>query len=179
MWVPDVPDSIDAKPLATTASHLFREFPYDRVSENTIVAWFTRPEVVFGVLVFYLFSKKPLKALAKAVDFDGQSKEFRAFIAVHNLALAVFSAVVVFNSWQVVLGFLWDHGAEATLCDQTGSLWTLGHGPWSTLFYLSKYWEFLDTWILVLKVSAFRPSVVCVYHLCYPIRQSQHGIIAI
>mmetsp|Transcript_19788 Transcript_19788/g.46030 ORF Transcript_19788/g.46030 Transcript_19788/m.46030 type:complete len:286 (+) Transcript_19788:196-1053(+) len=162
VWAPVLPESLDGKPLATKISELFWEFPYDRLPENRLVALSLRPEVVLICAILYLVSKPPLKALAKAVGFDGKSEVFRMAIAVHNASLAAFSAVVMFHSWSIVGNHLMEYGVESTYCDQDGSLWASGHGAWSTIFYLSKYWEFVDTWILVLKGKT--ASFLQVYH---------------
>ena len=156
IWIPSFPESIDGLPLATKASHLAVDFPYDRVSENVVLGWLTRPEVVALVLVAYLTSKKPLKTLADTIQFDGKSTSFLLVVAAHNLALTVFSAVVAFNAWLIVLRYIRENGIRSVYCDRSGEFWQSGHGAWTTIFYLSKYWEFVDTWILVLKVSEAR-----------------------
>ena len=38
------------------------------------------------------------------------------------------------------------------------------YGDWSHLFYLSKYYEFIDTWIIIARGR--RPSTLQVYHHC-------------
>ena len=56
------------------------------------------------------------------------------------------------------------YGAFDTYCDPNGTLWeqSTGFGSWAVIFYVSKYWEFADTWILVLKGK--NPSFLQVYH---------------
>ena len=153
LWLrPDFSDSIDGKPLATHISHLLWEFPYDRLPNNAVVAAFLRPEIVAIALIGYLLSKGPLKAFVRSVDFDGKSAGFRAFVAIHNLALAIFSGLVVANYWSLFFSQVQQQGS-ALYCDRTREYWAAGHGMWSVVFYLSKFWEFVDTWILVLKVS--------------------------
>jgi hypothetical protein len=51
-----------------------------------------------------------------------------------------------------------------TYCDPKGTLWgqPSGFGAWCLVFYISKYWEFFDTWILVFKGK--KPSFLQVYH---------------
>lgn len=54
------------------------------------------------------------------------------------------------------------YGAFENYCDPNGTLWHSGFGAWSVIFYVSKFWEFVDTWILVLKGK--KPSFLQVYH---------------
>lgn len=162
VWRPHVYDSIDGKPLVTKTSELFFDFPYDRLPENQFVAFFLRPEVMIGMALFYLCSKQPLMMIRDYIGFSPKSDGFKKFVALHNLALAVFSAVTVWNSWAVVSSHLVSRGFFPTYCDTEGTHWQSGLGAWSTIFYLSKYSEFIDTWILVLKGK--KASFLQVYH---------------
>ena len=151
VWRPHVPESVDGEPLTTKVSEI-ADFPYERLPENAWVSVFMRPGVVICLLVFYLLSKPPLKAFMKATNWDPKWNFFRYFIALHNLALAIFSAACAYNSWPIVLQHFMDRGFMATYCDIDGTLWGEGGlGAWTTVFYISKYYEFLDTWILILK----------------------------
>jgi GNS1/SUR4 family len=137
-------------------------FAYDRVSPIPLVAHCERPLVVAAMLVLYLCSKGPIKSLGKALKIDAKNEAFLHSVAIHNALLAVFSGVVAYNSWAVVLEHYRARGAWDVYCDPDGSLWKNGLGAWSTIFYLSKYWEFADTWILVLKGK--KASFLQVYH---------------
>jgi hypothetical protein len=56
-------------------------------------------------------------------------------------------------------------GLQGLHCDR--SFWKEdGFGIWATVFYVSKYYEFIDTWILVLKNSdgTKPPSFLQKYH---------------
>jgi hypothetical protein len=160
VWRPSLSESVDGKPLATSVSELFFDFPYDRLPENKILAFFLRPEGMIGLLIFYWLSKPLFKAIQPFIDT--KTTLFRASIAIHNLGLAIFSLVVAWNSWPVVLSHLIEEGRFATYCDPEGTLWSGGLGAWSVVFYISKYYEFVDTWILVLKGKP--PSFLQVYH---------------
>lgn len=92
-WRPSIPDSIDGKPLTTNLNDVFVNFPKDRLPANQWVAVFLRPEVMYGLLAFYLVSKPVLKQVRDAIAFNPKSESFRSFVAFHNLALAVFSGV--------------------------------------------------------------------------------------
>lgn len=162
-WRPEVPDSNDRKPLATTVSELFFAFPYNRLPSNAVWATFLRPEVVAILLLFYLVSKPPLQYFRDAVQLDSKNSPiFRTLVAIHNLALAIFSGICTWNSWSIVLQHWAERGFMAVYCDRDGSLWHNGLGAWAVIFYLSKYYEFVDTWILVLKGKP--ASFLQVYH---------------
>lgn len=159
-WTPELPESSDEAPLATLIRDLLFTFPYHRLPKGKL-AWFLRPECVLLLLLLYLVSPLPLRAIQKKFHTQ-DSKLFHAFVSLHNLALAVFSLVTAVNAWQVAYEFYTDFGFLAVYCDTNGMYWKNGLGAWSTIFYLSKYYEFVDTWILVLKGK--EASFLQVYH---------------
>ena len=147
LWRPNLPDSIDGKPLAESIGHLFWNFDYDRLPANPWIAIWLRPEFTFAVLFFYVVISKPLTAwIRDATGLDPKGKALRNFIAVHNLLLAIFSLVTAWNSWGIVLLHYLEHGVFESYCDPQGSHWAAGLGAWSFIFYISKYYEFVDTW---------------------------------
>jgi GNS1/SUR4 family len=179
IWRPTLPESNDGKPLATAIGDLFWNFPYHRLPANhTLVALLMRPEVVLALVVFYWFSKRPLKALVTMTTAQQQQQQqqqsvdnkdnnnnnrpptsslsssriFRIAVAGHNLLLAVYSAITVLYSWPIVIQHLLEYGVYDTYCDPHKTLWHSGFGAWALVFYISKYYEFVDTWILILKV---------------------------
>lgn len=159
---PHVPDSIDGKPLATKLTDLYADFPYHRLPNNYWLSLFLRPEGVLAMLAFYLISKPIFKFLhMKVVDPKGSA--FWVFLIAHNLVLAVFSAVVAMNTWPIVYRHFQQYGLYITYCDPNDTLWVeSGFGAWTFIFYMSKFYELLDTWILVLKGK--NPSFLQVYH---------------
>lgn len=161
-WRPTLLESIDGDPLVTSISGFVIDFPYDRLPENKWLALTMRPESVLLMVAFYLISEPLLKAFIRHFGLTGKSDVFRTAVALHNLALAVFSFVVAVNSWSAVISHFAESGWEATYCDRDGTLWEAGLGTWSTIFYISKFWEFADTWILVVKGK--KPSFLQVYH---------------
>ena len=151
-WSPSISESSDGQPLVTRISDFVVDFPYDRLPDNKWLALTLRLEVVLLSIAFYLISEPLLKVFATKSGMNGKSTLFRTAVAVHNLALAVFSFVVAVNAWHVFSSHYKQRGWRATYCDQDGEFWASGNGTWSMIFYLSKYWEFVDTWILVIKV---------------------------
>jgi len=162
VWRPNIPESIDGKPLATHLGDLFIAFPTDRLPSNSLVAMSMKPTIVLAMVIFYLNSKGPLKDLCGMLKITGKSIYFRTVVAIHNLFLAIFSFLVVIHTWPIVVQHLNNYGINATYCDQEGTLWSSGFGAWATIFYISKYYEFIDTWVLVIKGK--EPSFLQTYH---------------
>eukprot|EP00523_Entomoneis_sp_CCMP467_P003367 CAMPEP_0168752464 /NCGR_PEP_ID=MMETSP0724-20121128/18400_1 /TAXON_ID=265536 /ORGANISM="Amphiprora sp., Strain CCMP467" /LENGTH=284 /DNA_ID=CAMNT_0008800715 /DNA_START=86 /DNA_END=940 /DNA_ORIENTATION=- len=165
IWKPDLSESVDGKPLATSMKELLPwDFPYERLNDNSPnINLFLRPESVLVFLIFYLNSKPLFQSLYNAIQPTKGKLWFTASVAVHNLGLAVFSAIVAYNSWLIVISHYSNHGFMAVYCDANGSMWQQsGFGAWALLFYLSKYYEFVDSWVLVLKGKT--PSFLQVYH---------------
>lgn len=161
-WRPKIPNSIDGEPLAVNISDLFFSFPYERLPSNGFISALMRPDVTIALSVAYLASKPALKAAAKKLGITGKSSAFVYAVAAHNLGLALFSAIVLVNSWPIVLAHIHRRGWKATYCNQDGSLWAEGLGGWATIFYISKYYEFVDTWVLIMKGKD--PSFLQTYH---------------
>jgi GNS1/SUR4 family len=156
-------ESVDGAPLIVKIQDLWTNFPYDRTPRHAILL--LRPSTVAMALGFYLLISKPLfRRLRKALQQSEHYETYlRVFIAVHNLLLAIFSLVVAVGSWHAVISHAMQFGLGAVYCDNQG-LWNKQQhfGQWAVLFYISKYYEFVDTWILVLKGKP--ASFLQVYH---------------
>ncbi|KAJ1667361.1 hypothetical protein EV178_001355 [Coemansia sp. RSA 1646] len=86
---------------------------------------------------------------AQCVSSKGSS--LKPFIVVHNLILAAYSLWTFVDFFPGVLRATKNHGLKDGLCDTNSELWNgklLEHG---FLFYLSKYYEFIDTAIILAK----------------------------
>jgi len=119
---------------------------------------------VAGV-VAYLLGKPMLVQLCKLLNTTGKSYPFFLLMVLHNLFLALFSAVVWYESWAVVKQAVESVGLMPAYCDSVqngGAMWKAGMGRLAFLFYLSKYYEFVDTIILVVKRKPV--SVLQTYH---------------
>lgn len=161
LWRPSFPDSIDGKPLATTVGQLFVDFDYDRLPSNRWIAVWLRPETTAALLLFYVVVSKPLTVfLRDKLALNPKGTALRNFIALHNLALAVFSFVTAWNSWGIVLMHYFERGVFDSYCDTEGHHWNSGLGAWSFIFYISKYYEFVDTWYVGQNVVS--------HHFRYP-----------
>eukprot|EP00899_Mesostigma_viride_P008154 jgi/Mesvir1/1733/Mv21185-RA.1 len=107
------------------------------------------PIVPFLGVVFYLVGKKVLDVVCNALGTNGKSTGFAIFMFLHNLALSLYSAAsAVWCIWVVGRSFA-TRGFKGTYCD--AELWDEGVGFAAYLFYLSKYYEYVDTAILIVK----------------------------
>ena len=115
-------------------------------SPNTILL---KKEVVLGILLFYVFLSKPLFGVIRdtfSVSKDG--KLFRLFMLLHNAALCVFSGWVCYNVTPLFINYVSTEGWTAH--SEDAAFWSKFE-YWAIVFYVSKYYEFFDSWILVLK----------------------------
>lgn len=163
----NIPESIDGKPLVSSTEELLKNgFPYDRLPSNSIVAASMRPDYVVAVLFLYVFATGPVFRQVKSSleQVDPKMKSLKAFVMVHNFILAVFSGIAAWNFWVLSINHMHKYGLTSAFCDLDESdFWhTGGYGAWSVLFYLSKFYEFIDTFILVLKGK--KPSLLQKYH---------------
>jgi hypothetical protein len=117
-----------------------------------------RVENVTCALVAYVLSVYPVELMRDALFVSPKSHAVRAFALVHNLALCVFSAVVTYHTIPSLSALVAKRGVFAALCDPLtpASEW------WQVVFYYSKYYEFVDTWIIVLMHK--KPSFLQMFH---------------
>ncbi|KAJ2485596.1 hypothetical protein EV174_001629 [Coemansia sp. RSA 2320] len=76
---------------------------------------------------------------------------FKGVIVAHNLALAAYSIWTFVDFFPAVLRSVQSQGLHGGFCDNDQTLWSdrlLKHG---FLFYISKYYEFIDTAIILAK----------------------------
>jgi hypothetical protein len=127
-----------------------------------LLGLFLKVEVLVILLFFYLVLSKPCFGFIRDnLGVDKNGKLFRMFMVAHNMLLCIFSGWVMVNSWPMMIRYTWEHGLSALFKDP--QFWNeVGFGKWAIVFYVSKYYEFWDTWILVLKGT--KPSFLQVYH---------------
>lgn len=79
----------------------------------------------------------------------------------HNMALCVFSVLCFVSAVPIFVGILQRGGWNAIICEDelsgNDTWWN-----WTYLFYLSKYYEFMDTFVLIWKGR--KPSFLQKYH---------------
>lgn len=100
-----------------------------------------------------------------------KTKAFHYFVIAHNLLLAVYSAwtfVGIFDAVRVSVPAVWKGGVAATMhgmckIHEDGSgLWNGGLAFYGWLFYLSKFYEVVDTAIILAKGK--KSSLLQTYH---------------
>ncbi|KAJ2705798.1 hypothetical protein FB645_002179 [Coemansia sp. IMI 203386] len=81
----------------------------------------------------------------------GKGSMLKRVVIAHNLVLAVYSLWTFADYFPAVVQNVRGHGLKDGFCDTQWTLWNrklLAHG---FLFYLSKYYEFIDTAIILAK----------------------------
>ncbi|KAG0302822.1 hypothetical protein BGZ98_007196 [Dissophora globulifera] len=85
-----------------------------------------------------------------------------AFVFVHNVLLCLYSALTFYNVAPALVHSYRTHSFYDALCDTDHSFWDNALGYWGYIFYLSKYYEVIDTIIILLKGR--RSSLLQTYH---------------
>jgi len=96
-----------------------------------------------GIIVF--------KRICRMLGTNGKSPQFTAFMFLHNLLLCVYSAWTFVLGWRLQVESFQKRGFFPTWCDFGEEYWSQGMGYLMWLFYLSKYYEFIDSLILIVK----------------------------
>ena len=94
--------------------------------------------------------------------------KMKLLMFVHNLVLCVFSALCFYNTFPIIFEIL-SNGFYGALCGKKLENEYIGginstFGYWTFLFYLSKYYEFIDTFIVILRGR--RPIFLQTFHHC-------------
>jgi hypothetical protein len=134
-----------------------REETYDLVSLPLLNPLYPLVGSLFyfgGIIVF--------KRICRLLKTDGTSPQFAAFVFMHNLALCIYSAWTFIYGWKIQLDSFQNRGLFPTWCDYGEVSWNNGMGYFMWLFYLSKYYEFIDTLILIVKGK--NPPFLQEYH---------------
>jgi len=116
--------------------------------------------LLYAATVFYFTPEDPEpprpKPSKRASTKPAAMTPFKAFCVAHNGLLCLFSWVVFINVFPEIVSHFNDFGSFSCAPMSQHELY------WSYLFYLSKIWEFIDTWIILYKGR--RPSTLQVYH---------------
>jgi len=130
----------------------YPEFPKKAIEEDNTLFWWTLDPIypLLGML-FYLASKPILKQICKTWGLNGKSQTMKWFVVAHSAILSVFSAYIVFHSYYAVWKTYTENGFMKMYCNHDNLLWNNGLGYCAILFYLSKVYEYMDTWILIIK----------------------------
>jgi fatty acid elongase 3 len=109
---------------------------------------FSHSQILLSTSVFYLVSIFSLQSYMK----DKKALSLKKFSFYHNIFLTVLSFFMFAGACLGALGNVWEKGFfHGYLCEQDrdpmhGSTWF-----WAYIFYLSKYYELVDSYLLVFK----------------------------
>jgi len=146
--------------MASLVNWIFTDM-FSGVPWMVLFSTFHNPSIVVASLFFYLAISKQLTAFIRdAIKLSPKSTALKYSVFIHNLLLAVFSLVVFVKTAPLVVSHFAAYGNESLHCSPT--FWTDGFGFWANVFYVSKYWEFIDSWILILKGKEC--SFLQIYH---------------
>lgn len=115
---------------------------------DNVYKLFSHPRVpVYAVIAYLLLSTALFNAMRKAFNIQPKGPFMQFVTITHSAILAVYSGWTFYNSAMIVVPHILEHGFYTTLCDVDGKVWhQQGLGFWITHFYLSKFYEFIDTW---------------------------------
>jgi len=149
----------DGNPLVNTFEG-FLSLDIARVNFDHPLSAFAHPLFPLVAVSLYLGSEPVVAKLRQVTGLSKDGAMFKTFVFVHNSILAVFSAWVAFNIWPIAVAYGSEHGYEKLLSDR--ALWNQGLGKWAWIFYVSKFYEFIDSWVLTLK--GYKVSFLQKYH---------------
>jgi len=102
---------------------------------------------------------EPVKAANKNKNLD----KIQWLILSHNLLLCIFSFLTFYNTFPLIFNLFRTYGfRDAITNGEFEKLYDGTYGYWSHLFYLSKFYEFADTWIVLLRGK--KPIFLQVFH---------------
>jgi len=117
-----------------------------------IVTYWSRINRKYQLLLIQQQQEQQQNGGSSAVPVSNSSPFFQFIVILHNLILCVFSALVfIFVSPEIVRELLVSNRIIHTFFDHTSPFYVKILGVWAWLFYLSKYYELIDTLILLLK----------------------------
>ncbi|KAL7568280.1 hypothetical protein ACA910_022619 [Epithemia clementina (nom. ined.)] len=177
IWRPLVPDIGDGQPLARQISELW-EFPQHRIYVDDQAPWISlllRPEWVLAVMGLFVLSLPLVTHGCQLLHIGHKSERVRWCTAAHNLILAIFSGICAWNTYALTLEHVWTHGWWSTYCNIDNVFWSRGMGAWNTIFFLSKFYELGDTWLLLAKGKP--ATFLQVYHHALMIAAMWGGVV--
>ena len=143
----------------------FLTFDYDSFfPAGSFFSLFSPPIVPTGAVVLYLLLSKPVCSfLVRALGITPKGQFIQSLTIVHSSTLAMYSLWTFLFAGQIVLQSISEEGLWPTVCGSYDNLWvSRGLEFWITHFYISKFYEFIDTWIILLKSR--EPSLLQTFH---------------
>lgn len=132
--------------------------------KNTFFSYFSSPLIPFlSVLLYLLFSKLIFQNIKNIFQLQPKGFIIQSITIIHSILLAVYSGWTWYNTWKIFIPYIIQNGFFTTFCDINNELWINQNvNYWMTHFYISKIYEFIDTWIILLKGR--EPMFLQVYH---------------
>ena len=127
---------------------------------RTVYKWSLDLRVVVPTIIAYVLAVQvanyrnktvPLKPKGNILKPKKQWTAFEIFVVLHNLALTVFSGITFVNVFILFINNFRTRPLIEGFCDLDKTWSNSGVGMWIWIFYLSKYYELLDTFILLSK----------------------------
>lgn len=126
---------------------------------------------MIGVMLYLLLIHyfQPSKDIVNTNKNHQQKKErkfgrIEKFMFFHNMLLCIFSLACFLNTAPIVYELFQQYTWRDVVCYKFSLEYEKTYGYWSHLFYLSKFYEFIDTFIVVAKGR--RPITLQVFHHC-------------
>ncbi|KAJ1850904.1 hypothetical protein IW147_005135 [Coemansia sp. RSA 720] len=122
------------------------------------------PLAIATAYILFVIRANPQKAVSgKAPPLKrAQSPVFKRLVIAHNIALAVYSFWTLISMSRGLIDNLRTYGWYEGICDLRFTMWNDNLFRLSYYFYLSKYYEFIDTLIILYKGR--RASILQMYH---------------
>ena len=122
---------------------------------SSFYPYFNPPIVPFGSVILYLIFSKPIcDYFIRLFSLNPKGFFLKCIVIIHSSILALYSLWTCYNTIPMAIKYYRKYGYDITLCDTDYNLWSSNEynfGFWITHFYISKYYEFIDTWIILLK----------------------------
>lgn len=108
--------------------------------------------ITYTIIVSY-WTRQNLAAMKGKAQVAGNSQWslFKAAVVAHNVLLALFSAKTFMETAPVLWRAFWTQPIFDSVCDPKGLIRKNTLDFWAWIFYLSKYYELIDTFILLIK----------------------------
>lgn len=124
----------------------------DRFGVDTTTFPLTRYDHIVLGLIFYVVSVHLCQPpLSKNNVNKNKSIFVKVILFVHNFALFLFSLICFLNTFTLTINTFINYGWKNTICYEFEKLYKGKFGKWAFFFYLSKYYEFMDTYIVILR----------------------------
>ncbi|KAJ2700721.1 hypothetical protein FB645_004895 [Coemansia sp. IMI 203386] len=121
--------------------------------------------VIYAALSFYMNSRLKSRQNVKSTEPKAKKSIFEPMTMLtffHNVVLAIYSGWTFMNVFPPFVQGIITKGWFEGLCDIDGSLLNSALFVHNYLFYLSKYYELIDTLIIILKGR--KASFLQIYH---------------